>query len=115
MVSHGQAWSHLVNFVNPLAGLLLTIWIMANQTKGNVLRLYLKDEDLAALKAIVDSVEIPQTEVMSRIMTAGIRACKEAGNRLPLPLKFSVMEEPVGDYRFREKSEITTHKTPHRK
>lgn len=65
---------------------------MANQTKGNVLRLYIKDEDLRILQAITEAVEIPQTEVMSRIMTAGLRALKEAGNRLPLPLKFQVSE-----------------------
>jgi hypothetical protein len=65
---------------------------MAAQTKGNVLRLYVKDEDLEGLKAITEAVEISQTEVMSRIMTAGIRALREAGNRLPLPLKFQVLE-----------------------
>ena len=66
---------------------------MAAQTKGSVLRLYLKDEELEALKAITEAVEIPQTEVMSRIMTAGIRALKEGGNRLPLPLKFQIAEQ----------------------
>ena len=65
---------------------------MATQTKGNVLRLYVKDEDLEGLKAITEAVEISQTEVMSRIMTAGIRALREAGNRMPLPLKFQIAE-----------------------
>lgn len=75
--------------------LLATLWhplVMATQTKGNVLRLYVKDEDLEGLKAITEAVEISQTEVMSRIMTAGIRALHEAGNRLPLPLKFQIVE-----------------------
>ena len=62
------------------------------QTKGNVLRLYLKDEDLEILKALTEAVEIPQTEVMSRIMTAGLRSLRAAGNRMPLPLKFEVAE-----------------------
>ncbi len=66
--------------------------VMATQTKGNVLRLYVKDEDLEGLKAITEAVEISQTEVMSRIMTAGIRALREAGDRLPLPLRFQVLE-----------------------
>lgn len=65
---------------------------MAAQTKGNVLRLYIKDEELKALKAITEAVEIPQTEVMSRIMTAGIRAITEANKRMPLPLKFRVVD-----------------------
>ena len=68
---------------------------MATQTKGNVLRLYVKDEELVALKAITEAVEISQTEVMSRIMTAGIRALHVAGNRLPLPLKFQIVEESL--------------------
>ena len=67
------------------------------QTKGNVLRLYLRDEDLEGLKAITEAVEISQTEVMSRIMTAGIRALREAGNRLPLPLKFKVAESGIAE------------------
>ena len=61
-------------------------------TKGNTLRLYLRDEELQALQKLTEALEIPQTEIMSRIMTAGIRALKEAGNRMPLPLKFQVVE-----------------------
>lgn len=67
---------------------------MATPTKGNTLRLYLKDEELEALQKLAEVLEIPQTEIMSRIMTAGIRAIREAGNRMPLPLKFEVVESP---------------------
>ena len=69
---------------------------MANSTKGNSLRLYLRDEDLKALSALTEALEISQTEVMSRIMTAGIRALAEQGNRMPLPLRFEVAVEPAG-------------------
>ncbi len=65
---------------------------MATTTKGTTLRLYLRDEDVAALQQLTEALEISQTEVMSRIMTAGIRALKEAGNRMPLPLRFNVSE-----------------------
>jgi hypothetical protein len=65
---------------------------MANQTKGNTLRLYLRDEDLQTLQQLTEVLEIPQTEIMGRIMTAGIRAIKEAGNRMSLPLKFQISE-----------------------
>lgn len=65
---------------------------MATPTKGNTLRLYLRDEELEALQQLTEVLEIPQTEVMGRIMTAGIRALQEAGNRMPLPLKFEIKE-----------------------
>ncbi len=61
-------------------------------TKGNTLRLYLRDEEMEALQKLTEALEIPQTEIMSRIMTAGIRALKEAGNRMPLPLRFQLSE-----------------------
>lgn len=65
---------------------------MATQTKGNTLRLYLRDEELALLQKLTEVLEIPQTEIMSRIMTAGIRALSQAGHRMPLPLKFQIDE-----------------------
>lgn len=66
---------------------------MANTTKGNTLRLYVKDEDLEALSHLTEKLEITQTEIMSRIMTAGIRALKDNQYRMPLPLAFCVMTE----------------------
>ena len=71
---------------------------MATQTKGNVLRLYVRDQELASLTELTEILEIPQTEIMSRIMTAGIRAIKEAGNRMPLPLRFQIAE-PLSEKR----------------
>jgi hypothetical protein len=65
---------------------------MAAPTKGNTVRLYLRDEELEALQQLTEALEISQTEIMGRIMTAGIRALKEAGNRMPLPLRFQVAE-----------------------
>jgi len=61
-------------------------------TKGNTLRLYLRDDEMEALQKLTEVLEIPQTEIMSRIMTAGIRAIREAGNRMPLPLRFHISE-----------------------
>ena len=80
---------------------------MPSQTKGSALRLYLRDEEVQSVKELAEVLEISQTEILSRIAAAGIRAIKEAGNRMPLPLKFQVYEEPVGDYRLNEKP---THK-----
>jgi hypothetical protein len=65
---------------------------MATQTKGNTLRLYLRDDELELLQKLTEVLEIPQTEIMSRIMTAGIRAIRDAGNRMPLPLRFGILE-----------------------
>jgi len=65
---------------------------MATQTKGTTLRLYLRDDEVEGLQKLTEALEIPQTEIMSRIMTAGIRAIRDAGNRMPLPLKFQIVE-----------------------
>lgn len=80
---------------------------MPTQSKGNTLRLYLNDADLKALRDLTEALEIPQTEVMSRIMAAGIRALVEGGYRMPLPLKFSLADE--GCWRMNEKPEPKTH------
>lgn len=39
---------------------------MPTQTKGNTLRLYLRDEEMVALQKLTEILEIPQTEIMSR-------------------------------------------------
>jgi hypothetical protein len=66
---------------------------MANSTKVNTLRLYLSNDDLKALGELTESLEISQTEVLSRLVASGIRACVEAGNRMPLPLKFKIADD----------------------
>ena len=83
---------------------------MPNPTKGNTLRLYLRDDELTQLGELTEALEIPQTEVMSRIMTAGIRALVENGKRMPLPLKFYIVEGQRGDYQANE-----TQKEKHRR
>ncbi len=82
---------------------------MPPQTKGNMRRLYLRDEDVTALNAITEALEISQTEVMGRIMAAGIRAIKDAGNRMPLPLSFEVVDANA-PWRMNESKPPLPHK-----
>lgn len=65
---------------------------MPTPTKGSARRVYLQDDELKALNAITEAVGLPQTEVLRQFIRAGIQASKEAGNRLPLPLKFAIIE-----------------------
>lgn len=65
---------------------------MPAHTKGLALRVYVRDAELHSLRQLTEEFEIPQTEIMSRILSSGIRALREAGNRMPLPLKFEIVD-----------------------
>lgn len=62
------------------------------QKKGKAARLYIGDDEDHILREIAVATNLSQTMVMSQIMAAGLRACSEAGNRLPLPLKFKIVD-----------------------
>lgn len=84
---------------------------MPESTKGNTLRLYLRDEELKQLGKLTDTLEISQTEIMGRIMSAGIRAIVRNGNKMPLPLKFIIPHDDTGRFELNEQE----HETKHRK
>ena len=64
----------------------------ALKTKGTARNLYLSDRDLHHLQAVSTAVEMTQVQVLSRIVHAGLEALAAEGNRLPLPLKFHIIE-----------------------
>jgi hypothetical protein len=66
---------------------------MNAQKKSTRSWLYLNDEDEARLDKLVAAVgTLNEATVLSAIASAGLRACEEIGNRLPLPLKFQIVE-----------------------
>jgi|GEM_PF-3717225 len=65
---------------------------MAPKTKGYGQQLWISEADLPILEKLAESVELPKTQVLSRIVAAGVRACREAGYRMPLPLCFRITE-----------------------
>jgi len=65
---------------------------MLNQKKGKHVRLYVLEDDEAPLEKLSEITGLTQTMVLTVMVSAAIRACVEAGNRLPLPLQFRIIE-----------------------
>lgn len=68
---------------------------MLTQTKGKQVRLYVYKEDEGALDQLSKATGLNVTTIMTMIVSAGLKAASEAGNRLPLPLKFKLQEEEL--------------------
>lgn len=62
-------------------------------TKRNTFRLYLNEEDATRLQKSADTTELAQSEVMSKLMSAALRAVEKNGYRMPLPLRFQIVED----------------------
>jgi hypothetical protein len=66
---------------------------MATALKRKQVRMYLKQEDEDRLDRLSKAIPVlSEAMIISTILSAGLAACSEAGNRLPLPLKFQVLE-----------------------
>ena len=66
---------------------------MNAQKKSTRSWLYLNEEDSARLDKLVAAVgSLNEATVLSAIASAGLKACEGLGNRLPLPLKFQIVE-----------------------
>jgi hypothetical protein len=61
--------------------------------KGSAIHLWIQDEQRAQLDKLSERLELPKSEIAGRIMAAGIRALVDAGNRMPLPLRFGILNE----------------------
>ena len=62
------------------------------ETKRNTFRLYLNEEDTELMTRAARTTELSQSELMSKLMSAALRAIARNDNRLPLPLKFQILE-----------------------
>lgn len=60
--------------------------------KRNTYRLYLNDEDSALMQRAAEVTELSQSELMSKLMAAALRAVAQNDYRLPLPLRFQISE-----------------------
>jgi hypothetical protein len=63
---------------------------MSHNTKPTTYRVYLNDEDTARMKSLCDTNELGRTELLSKLVTAGLRALESDGGRITLPLRFVV-------------------------
>lgn len=59
--------------------------------KGAARNLYLTDDDVKMVQAISEAVDLPQVQVLTRILHAGLVAVQKNGNRLSLPLEFQLV------------------------
>jgi hypothetical protein len=66
---------------------------MTTAKKSKRAWLYLSEEDQQRLKKLVEAVgTLNEAMVLSALASAGLKACEEIGNRMPLPLKFKIVE-----------------------
>jgi hypothetical protein len=66
---------------------------MAAALKRKQVRMYLSDEDERRLKELAEAIPVlSEAMIASTILSAGLAACSSMGNRLPLPLKFQIIE-----------------------
>jgi len=72
-------------------------------TKPKQVRVYLNAENESLLRELSAHVsELSESQIVTVLITAALRACVASGNRIPLPLKFTV-SEGLEDYRTPEK------------
>lgn len=64
-----------------------------NELTKTVVRLYLTEGDAALLKELAEKMDEHQTWVLSKVVTAGLRAISESNQGLTLPLEFSLAEK----------------------
>jgi hypothetical protein len=66
---------------------------MAIEKKAKRLWVYLSEEDATRLDRLVNALgSLNAITVLTALASSGLKACEEAGNRLPLPLKFQIVE-----------------------
>jgi hypothetical protein len=71
---------------------MLSIRVGMAKIKGTSRVVWMGDDEIKILQTTSDNVDLPQTQVLSRIVSAGLKAIASTGNRLDLPLKFNVVK-----------------------
>ena len=61
-------------------------------TKARQVRVYLRDQELKMLEELVEIAGMRDTAVLSILCSAALRAAKEVDYRIPLALKFQILE-----------------------
>lgn len=63
-------------------------------TKPKIIRLYLSEENQNALKDLeAIALDLSQQQLASMLLTAAMRAMKEANNKIRIPIRFAVMSD----------------------
>ena len=60
-------------------------------TKPTALRVYLNDEDTQRMKSLCSMNELGQTELLQKVVNAGLRALEASGGSITLPLRLAVV------------------------
>lgn len=66
---------------------------VTTQKKGKPVRLYVFEEDEPRLEAMMKATGLTGTMVLSILVSSGLKALCDAGNRMPLPLRFVLSAE----------------------
>ena len=66
---------------------------MATGKKPKRVWVYLSEEDQGRLNSLVSAVgTLNEVMILSTLVSAALKACDQAGTRMPLPLKFQITE-----------------------
>ena len=66
---------------------------MEPQKKPKRSWVYLSEEDQRRVNNLLKAVgTLNEVTILSTLASAALRACEESGNRMPLPLKFQIVE-----------------------
>lgn len=68
---------------------------MAATTKANTYRIYLNDENAGMMGDICQATELSQSELLTKLVVAGLQCVKANNNRITLPLRFSMADAPL--------------------
>lgn len=63
---------------------------MADSEKWVIQRIYLTSDDYDRLSILAKTIELKPSEALQKIVHAGLLALRENGNRMPLPLRFTL-------------------------
>jgi hypothetical protein len=61
-----------------------------NPNKPKQVRVYLNDENESMLRALAEKVDMPESQIMTMLVSASLRAAKENDYILTLPIRFHV-------------------------
>ena len=66
---------------------------MAIQKKAKRSWVYLSEEDTVRLDNLVKALgTLNEVTILTALASSALRACEDLGNRMPLPLKFQIVE-----------------------
>ncbi len=64
-------------------------------TKGVTIHIWIQDETHEQLGKLSDILEMTKSDICARLIAAGMKTLTDAGNRMPLPLHFKLLDEPL--------------------